>query len=129
MAGSFLLDRADPYVGVDTGMLNGKARIVEWRDGEEPLLQVEKRGCFITNIGFANFVTALETADAGISVKSWFYRQRLEATLQRDVRPWFLLVDSGCNDPWTGVAGNASVEPIDVSAKLRSLARRQQVSS
>ncbi len=47
-----------PYVGVDTGMLNGKIRIVEWKPGEDPVLQVEKRGRFITNIGFANFVTA-----------------------------------------------------------------------
>jgi len=60
-------------------------------------------------------VTALETTDSGISAKRWFYRQRLEATLQRDVRPWFLLVDSGCHEPRTGASGNASIEPIDVS--------------
>lgn len=56
--GAFCLTEPIPYVGVDTGMLNGKMRIVEWKEGQEPLLQVEKRGRFITNIGFANFVTA-----------------------------------------------------------------------
>ena len=56
--GAFCLTEPIPYVGVDTGMLNGKIRIVEWKPGEEPILQVEKRGRFITNIGFANFVTA-----------------------------------------------------------------------
>src|SRR6266496_3948279 len=56
--GAFCLTEPIPYVGVDTGMLNGKMRIVEWKQGEEPVLQVEKRGRFITNIGFANFVTA-----------------------------------------------------------------------
>lgn len=56
--GAFCLTEPIPYVGVDTGMLDGKVRIVEWKPGEEPLLQVEKRGRFITNIGFANFVTA-----------------------------------------------------------------------
>jgi len=56
--GAFCLTEPIPYVGVDTGMLNGKLRIVEWKPGEEPILQVEKRGRFITNIGFANFVTA-----------------------------------------------------------------------
>ena len=61
--GAFCLTEPIPYVGVDTGMLNGKLRIVEWRNGEEPLLQVEKRGRFITNIGFANFVTAAVDAD------------------------------------------------------------------
>jgi hypothetical protein len=56
--GAFALTEPIPYVGVDTGMLSGKLRVAEWKEGEEPLLQVEKRGRFITNIGFANFVTA-----------------------------------------------------------------------
>jgi len=56
--GAFCLTEPIPYVGVDTGMLSGKLRIAEWKPGEEPVLQVEKRGRFITNIGFANFVTA-----------------------------------------------------------------------
>jgi alkylation response protein AidB-like acyl-CoA dehydrogenase len=61
--GAFCLTEPIPYVGVDTGMLNGKLRIVEWKPGEEPILQVEKRGRFITNIGFANFVTAAVDSD------------------------------------------------------------------
>jgi alkylation response protein AidB-like acyl-CoA dehydrogenase len=56
--GAFCLTEPIPYVGVDTGMLNGKVRIAELKEGEEPMLQVEKRGRFITNMGFANFVTA-----------------------------------------------------------------------
>src|SRR5438874_2626101 len=56
--GAFCLTEPIPYVGVDAGMLNGKLSIAEWKDGEEPVLQVEKRGRFITNIAFANFVTA-----------------------------------------------------------------------
>jgi alkylation response protein AidB-like acyl-CoA dehydrogenase len=56
--GAFALTEPIPYVGVDTGMLNGKISISVWKDGEEPLLQVDKRGRFITNIAFANFVTA-----------------------------------------------------------------------
>ena len=61
--GAFVLTEPIPYVGVDTGMLSGKVRIAEWRNGEEPWLQVEKRGRFITNIAFANFVTAAVTSD------------------------------------------------------------------
>jgi alkylation response protein AidB-like acyl-CoA dehydrogenase len=61
--GAFVLTEPIPYVGVDTGMLSGKMRIVEWREGEEPWLQVEKRGRFITNIAFANFATAAVTSD------------------------------------------------------------------
>jgi alkylation response protein AidB-like acyl-CoA dehydrogenase len=56
--GAFALTEPIPYVGVDTGMLNGKVSISVWKDGEEPWLQVDKRGRFITNIAFANFVTA-----------------------------------------------------------------------
>jgi alkylation response protein AidB-like acyl-CoA dehydrogenase len=53
-----------PYVGVETGLLSGKVRIAEWTEGKEPILQVDKRGRFITNIGFANFVTAaVDSAD------------------------------------------------------------------
>jgi alkylation response protein AidB-like acyl-CoA dehydrogenase len=63
LRGAFCLTEPIPYVGVDTGMLNGKVRVVEWKSGAEPVLQVEKRGRFITNIGFANFVTAAVDSD------------------------------------------------------------------
>ncbi|MGD0830809.1 MAG: acyl-CoA dehydrogenase family protein [Terracidiphilus sp.] len=61
--GAFVLTEPIPYVGVDTGMLSGKMRVAECKDGEEPWLQVDKRGRFITNIAFANFVTAAVTSD------------------------------------------------------------------
>ncbi len=61
--GAFCLTEPIPYVGVDTGVLNGKVRISEWKPGEEPLLHVDKRGRFITNIAFANFVTAAVDSD------------------------------------------------------------------
>jgi len=61
--GAFALTEPIPYVGVDTGMLSGKLRVAEWKDGEEPWLQVDKRGRFITNIAFANFVTAAVCSD------------------------------------------------------------------
>jgi alkylation response protein AidB-like acyl-CoA dehydrogenase len=61
--GAFVLTEPIPYVGVDTGMLSGKLRVAEWKQGEEPWLQVDKRGRFITNIAFANFVTAAVASD------------------------------------------------------------------
>ena len=65
--GAFVLTEPIPYVGVDTGMLSGKVSVAEWKDGEEPWLQVDKRGRFITNIAFANFVTAaVNSADPRI---------------------------------------------------------------
>ncbi len=61
--GAFCLTEPIPYVGVETGMLGGKVRVAEWQPGQEPMLQVEKRGRFITNMGFANFVTAAVESD------------------------------------------------------------------
>ncbi len=61
--GAFCLTEPIPYVGVETGLLGGKVRVAEWVGGEEPVLQVEKRGRFITNMGFANFVTAAVESD------------------------------------------------------------------
>src|SRR5512133_3222747 len=64
---AFALTEPIPYVGVDTGMLSGKVRVAEWNEGQEPTLQVEKRGRFITNMGFANFVTAaVDSGDTSI---------------------------------------------------------------
>jgi alkylation response protein AidB-like acyl-CoA dehydrogenase len=56
--GSFALTEPLPFVGVETGLLSGRVSIAEWEQGKEPILNVEKRGRFITNMGFANFVTA-----------------------------------------------------------------------
>ncbi|MBW1878198.1 MAG: acyl-CoA/acyl-ACP dehydrogenase [Deltaproteobacteria bacterium] len=65
--GAFCLTEPIPYVGVDTGMLNGKVRVEEWEDGSEPVLRVDKRGRFITGMAFANFVTlAVDSADERI---------------------------------------------------------------
>ena len=60
---AFALTEPLPFVGVETGMLAGKVRIADWKDGGEPLLHVEKRGRFITNMGFANVVTAAVDSD------------------------------------------------------------------
>ncbi|MCL6544808.1 MAG: acyl-CoA/acyl-ACP dehydrogenase [Bryobacteraceae bacterium] len=65
--GAFALTEPIPYVGVETGLLGGKVRVAEWQEGQEPILQVDKRGRFITNMAFANFVTAaVDSADPRI---------------------------------------------------------------
>jgi alkylation response protein AidB-like acyl-CoA dehydrogenase len=64
---AFALTEPLPFVGVDTGMLCGKVRVAEWKEGQEPILQVDKRGRFITNMGYANVVTvAVDTDDPRI---------------------------------------------------------------
>jgi alkylation response protein AidB-like acyl-CoA dehydrogenase len=60
---AFALTEPLPFVGVETGMLSGKVRVAEWAPGREPILQVEKRGRFITNMGFADVVTVAVDSD------------------------------------------------------------------
>lgn len=60
---AFALTEPLPFAGVETGMLAGKVRVSSWQNGGEPMLQVEKRGRFITNMGFANVVTAAVDSD------------------------------------------------------------------
>ena len=62
--GAFAVTEPIPYVGVETGLLGGKARIAVWEDGKEPVLQVDKRGRFIAGMASADYVTAaVDSAD------------------------------------------------------------------
>jgi alkylation response protein AidB-like acyl-CoA dehydrogenase len=64
LRGAFALTEPIPFVGVDTGVLGGRVSVASWEADAEPMLQVDKRGRFITNMGFANFVTAaVDSAD------------------------------------------------------------------
>jgi electron transfer flavoprotein alpha subunit len=56
---------------------------------------------------------ALQGADT-VEATRWFYRQRVEAVLSRDARPWFLLLDAGTNMAFAGYASTPQVEQIAV---------------
>ena len=60
---AFALTEPLPYAGVETGLLCGKVRVAEWKEGQEPILEVDKRGRFITNMDYANVVTAAVDTD------------------------------------------------------------------
>ena len=59
-------------------------------------------------------LTSLELVDGILTARRWFYRQRLEAVIQRSARPWFLAIDSGCHTAWTAAPAAAKVETISV---------------
>jgi electron transfer flavoprotein alpha subunit len=59
-------------------------------------------------------VTGLSTSGGKLSVSRWYYRQRMEALLQRTQRPWFILIDPGSQRAWQGEAGTAVVQLIPV---------------
>jgi alkylation response protein AidB-like acyl-CoA dehydrogenase len=64
---AFALTEPLPYVGVDTGVVSGRVTVKEWEEGKEPVLHVEKRGRFLTNMAIANFLTAaVDTGDPRI---------------------------------------------------------------
>jgi electron transfer flavoprotein alpha subunit len=58
-------------------------------------------------------ITALGGGDA-VEATRWFYRQRVEAVLSRDARPWFLLLDAGTHKAFAGEVDAAQVEEISV---------------
>jgi len=51
---AFALTEPIPFVGVETACWPAKCASAEWPEGGEHDLQVDKRGRFITNMGFAN---------------------------------------------------------------------------
>ncbi|MGD0802102.1 MAG: hypothetical protein ABR906_12365 [Terracidiphilus sp.] len=63
-------------------------------------------------------ITALGLAESGssdsVGATRWFYRQRIEAVVSRDTRPWFLLLDAGTHAAFAGASSSAQVEQIAV---------------
>lgn len=59
-------------------------------------------------------VSGLEVAGDSVKIQRWYYRQRMVATQSRSSRPWMLLVDGGVFTPWSGAAGSAALEAVNV---------------
>ncbi|MCC7175127.1 MAG: electron transfer flavoprotein subunit alpha [Bryobacterales bacterium] len=65
-------------------------------------------------------VTGVAAAQGKVAVSRWFYRQRMEAEIERAQRPWFILVDPGCFQPWAGEPGPVAVERVAASGSSRT---------
>lgn len=70
-------------------------------------------------------VSSLRFANGALTATRWFYRQRLEGAFQRADRPWIVLFDSGCHEPWRGASIPTQVEQLSVT--LPSEAKRTTV--
>ena len=57
-------------------------------------------------------ITALTPA---LEATRWFYRQRIEAVLKRETRPWFLLLESGTREPYAASGAAAKAEEVAVT--------------
>lgn len=60
-------------------------------------------------------VTGVSTIDGRLGITRWYYRQRMEGVVQRARRPWFILLDPGCGEPWSGAPGQVHIELISPS--------------
>ena len=59
-------------------------------------------------------ITSITGTDT-IEATRWFYRQRIEAVLTRDARPWFLLLDAGTHAAFSAAdTAAAPIEEIEV---------------
>jgi electron transfer flavoprotein alpha subunit len=50
-----------------------------------------------------------------VEASRWFYRQRIESVLSRDARPWFLLLDAGTHQAFSGTPGETAIEHVAVT--------------
>jgi electron transfer flavoprotein alpha subunit len=69
--------------------------------------------------------TGLDVHEGQLRLQRWYYRQRMQATLSRAHRPWFILADPGFRQPWHGTEGDVAVKPVPVD--LPSAFRRTEV--
>jgi electron transfer flavoprotein alpha subunit len=60
-------------------------------------------------------VTAIDASNGEISITRWHYRQRIEAVIRRDERPWIVLLESGCEAAWAGTPGVAKIEQVPIT--------------
>ena len=70
-------------------------------------------------------VTGMSIEGGTPAVARWYYRQRMEATLARNQRPWIILLDPGSQAPWQGEAG--SITPEGIPVKLPEACTRTTV--
>lgn len=73
-------------------------------------------------------ITGISAQNGTPTVNRWYYRQRMEASLRRVQRPWFLLLEPGAEKPWSGPAGTAAVEavtPANIPVRTQVLGIRE----
>jgi electron transfer flavoprotein alpha subunit len=70
----------------------------------------------ITNLNLASI-----SATQAIEATRWFYRQRVEAILSRNARPWFLLLDPGTHAAFAGTSTPAQAQLEEVAVQLPAL--------
>jgi electron transfer flavoprotein alpha subunit len=65
-------------------------------------------------------ITGVTLADGEVEASRWFYRQRIEGSLRRSQRPWFLLMDGGVAAPYAGEGAPLEAVSLAVEATSRT---------
>lgn len=65
-------------------------------------------------------VTGVRVGEGALCVNRWFYRQRMEAELSRETRPWFLVLEGGAAAPWAGGGDLPDIETVSVEVVSRT---------
>lgn len=60
-------------------------------------------------------INKVEVREGSLTATRWFYRQRIEAVIKRETKPWFLLIDSGCYPAFSASSSPANVEQLTVA--------------
>jgi electron transfer flavoprotein alpha subunit len=71
----------------------------------------------------ATHITSIDGAE-GVEATRWFYRQRIEAVVSREKRPWFLLVDLGTHAAFAGAEAQAQADEVAIAVELPELRTR-----
>lgn len=61
-------------------------------------------------------VSSMIVANGRLDVTRWYYRQRMEATITRQQRPWIIGIDPGSQEPWHAAPATAEVHQLQVNA-------------
>ena len=59
-------------------------------------------------------ITSLAKGET-LEATRWYYRQRVEAVVRRETRPWFLLLEAGTRAAWTPTGSASEVETVSVT--------------
>ncbi len=59
-------------------------------------------------------ITGLAHDGGKLRLTRWFYRQRMEAVIERAQRPWVVLLESGSHVAYSGASGSAQIQLVSV---------------
>jgi electron transfer flavoprotein alpha subunit len=60
-------------------------------------------------------VSGIPVRDGKVATNRWYYRQRIEGTLQRNQRPWIMLMDAGSSAAFAGASKPVTVEMLTLT--------------